>query len=215
MSNLPVYRYFPLPDVKACIRLLEIFQGANHEHIHGAIRIYNIGESPPFIALSYAWGNEPLTEFMVTDSAKNYHLSSPHKGLHSIRDVVRPSWLWVDAICIHQADEIEKAGQISLMAKIYSNATKVIVWLGPAFNGSDRLLHELPSLVETVKHIDGHVFIDRLETYGLPQRYDPLWSSLAEFMSLTWFRRLWVRQEAVLANELIFLCGSMTIPFAG
>jgi hypothetical protein len=45
--------------------------------------------------------------------------------------------LWFDAIYINQADKDEKSGQIMLMPKIYSFATKVAVYLGQAADRSD------------------------------------------------------------------------------
>jgi hypothetical protein len=35
--------------------------------------------------------------------------------------------LWADAACINQADLAEKSNQISLMSKIYLNASRVLV----------------------------------------------------------------------------------------
>ncbi|KAK7540341.1 heterokaryon incompatibility, partial [Phyllosticta paracitricarpa] len=40
--------------------------------------------------------------------------------------------LWVDAICIDQANASEKTQQVSLMDQIYNNATQTIFWLGTA-----------------------------------------------------------------------------------
>jgi hypothetical protein len=42
----------------------------------------------------------------------------------------RPRALWIDAICINQADIQERNAQVSLMAFIYRRATRVVVWLG-------------------------------------------------------------------------------------
>jgi len=39
-------------------------------------------------------------------------------------------WLWIDAICINQTDVEEKSDLICQMDRIYSNAAKVIGWLG-------------------------------------------------------------------------------------
>jgi hypothetical protein len=38
--------------------------------------------------------------------------------------------LWADAICINQMDPVEKASQILHMGEIYSQAHRVVVWLG-------------------------------------------------------------------------------------
>ncbi|KAK3901582.1 heterokaryon incompatibility, partial [Staphylotrichum tortipilum] len=39
--------------------------------------------------------------------------------------------LWIDAICINQTDVVEKSHQIGLMARIYSQSTIMLMWLGP------------------------------------------------------------------------------------
>jgi hypothetical protein len=58
----------------------------------------------------------------ITDNVKSMlqHLRKPHN----------PIYLWVDAICLNQEDENEKAEQIPLMGKIYSQAHRVYIWLG-------------------------------------------------------------------------------------
>ncbi|KAI6080373.1 heterokaryon incompatibility protein-domain-containing protein [Hypoxylon rubiginosum] len=38
--------------------------------------------------------------------------------------------IWIDAICINQNDNIEKANQVKLMDVIYANASLVRIWLG-------------------------------------------------------------------------------------
>ncbi|KAF2030776.1 heterokaryon incompatibility, partial [Setomelanomma holmii] len=38
--------------------------------------------------------------------------------------------VWIDALCICQADAREKSDQVPLMSRIYSAAERVIVWLG-------------------------------------------------------------------------------------
>lgn len=44
------------------------------------------------------------------------------------------TYIWVDAICINQADAKEKGFQIVLMRQIYEKASHVLVWLGIAEN---------------------------------------------------------------------------------
>ncbi|EMT68770.1 Heterokaryon incompatibility protein 6, OR allele, partial [Fusarium odoratissimum] len=44
--------------------------------------------------------------------------------------------LWIDAICINQADVDEKNTQVPLMQKIYGQGQNVLVWLGEPTDGS-------------------------------------------------------------------------------
>jgi hypothetical protein len=37
--------------------------------------------------------------------------------------------LWIDAICINQADLDERKQQVQLMRDVYSGASRVVVWL--------------------------------------------------------------------------------------
>ncbi|KAF2034219.1 HET-domain-containing protein, partial [Setomelanomma holmii] len=85
------------------------------EPISCTFDVVNLDERPSFAALSYVWGNDPPTSFI----------------LHPLRRHPRSSHsLWVDAVCINQADMDEKATQIPLMGDIYSGAESVYVWLG-------------------------------------------------------------------------------------
>jgi hypothetical protein len=40
------------------------------------------------------------------------------------------SWIWVDALCINQDDDEEKAVQVQKMDRIFSFAQQVVIWLG-------------------------------------------------------------------------------------
>jgi hypothetical protein len=48
--------------------------------------------------------------------------------------------IWVDAICIDQAENDERSGQILRMRDIYTRVSKVTVWLGPEGNDSEKVI---------------------------------------------------------------------------
>ena len=88
-----------------------------------------LAKAPRFDALSYAWlqrqGELAVGESTVVACPENcvdfldcYH---PGRGTH---------FLWIDSICINQADEAEKSGQVQMMGDIYRRARRVIIWLG-------------------------------------------------------------------------------------
>lgn len=45
--------------------------------------------------------------------------------------------LWADAICIDQNNIPERNQQVRIMRKIFSQADRVLSWLGPAADSSD------------------------------------------------------------------------------
>jgi hypothetical protein len=49
-------------------------------------------------------------------------------------------FVWIDSICINQADEAEKVLQIPLMTTIYKSAKRVIAYPGDGEN-ADMALH--------------------------------------------------------------------------
>jgi hypothetical protein len=103
----------------------------------------DLDQAPPYIALSYTWGdpNDPLP--IVIDGIVVKVTRNLHSALTNLREdlVARP--LWVDAICIDQSDDDEKSKQVQLMGKIYQEALHVMVWLGPADDTSDAVMDYL------------------------------------------------------------------------
>ncbi|KAK3485259.1 uncharacterized protein B0T23DRAFT_389984 [Neurospora hispaniola] len=68
---------------------------------------------------------------------------NPH---HHMSPPVPPLTLWIDQLCINQSDSDEKAVQVGLMSQIYSRAKQVLIWLGPAADGSDEVMDVLAEL---------------------------------------------------------------------
>jgi hypothetical protein len=75
---------------------------------------------------------------------------TPHllEGLKSIYITSGVSSIWIDAICINQADDDEKAVQVAKMHHIYRKAKFVVVWLGAAQDGSDLAMNAIANVKE-------------------------------------------------------------------
>ncbi|KAI1372534.1 heterokaryon incompatibility protein-domain-containing protein [Hypoxylon crocopeplum] len=54
-----------------------------------------------------------------------------YTALRQLRDRHHRTYLWIDVLCIDQANEREKSSQIPLMPDIYRNVSSVVIWLGP------------------------------------------------------------------------------------
>ena len=103
--------------------------------------------------LSYRWGSLDFSHTLIVDGKRLSINQSLHDFLARVRTFTyrEPDQLhanlhakyhlrdnlWIDAICIDQNSESEKNHQVAQMGKIYSDATKVVMWLGNIRNSPD------------------------------------------------------------------------------
>lgn len=83
-----------------------------------------------FEALSYVCGDETELKTIAINNRPFQVSTNLLYALKYLRHKSKPRTLWVDAICIHQANEAEKGHQIRFMSEIYSNASQVIAFMG-------------------------------------------------------------------------------------
>jgi len=103
-----------------------------------------LGDWSMFDALSYAWGS---TENLATMKANGEALAvtrNLYDALSSFRATrALTGFIWIDAICINQDSDAERSHQVTLTKEIFTRATIVHIWLGPAVEGSKQLFHAI------------------------------------------------------------------------
>jgi hypothetical protein len=182
---MPQYHYSPLSQEPNIIRLLTLLPSKDEpENLRCELFEYTIQEaeegSHPYEALSYVWGSGGNPQSIIIDNKKLAITENLHKALLRLRDSKITRTVWVDAICINQADEKEKGLQIQFMAAIYAKASRVIVWLGEAENDSGRAL-------DTIR--------TACEKSAVPSDTEPFdEQAVSELLKRRWFRRIWVRK---------------------
>jgi hypothetical protein len=117
--------------------------------------------------------------------------------------------LWVDALCINQADARERAREVGRMREIYGAAWSVVAWLGEASFGSDRALELLRNLGGLAKGGCEGLEVEA----ALREEPDYLgsgaWLALRDLMARPYWFRLWIFQEVVMGASATWLrCGS-------
>jgi hypothetical protein len=138
----------------------------------------------PYDALSYVWGdpNKPQPVFVREHNSTSGHNLQVTKNLHEallrLRNCFVERILWIDAVSINQKDEQEKEQQIQFMAKIYSQANCVIVWLGDTADNSDQALTE-------IRNAGGKKIVSSLENETIQQ-------AVIALLQRPWFQRIWV-----------------------
>ena len=97
-----------------------------------SLHLTNSGERAKYVALSYCWGDPPHPFVTTRNTLENPTKIDWGQTPATIRDAVLVTrslgirYLWVDALCIIQGDEIDKTEEIREMGMIYKNATLTI-----------------------------------------------------------------------------------------
>ncbi|KAK4164629.1 heterokaryon incompatibility protein-domain-containing protein [Cladorrhinum sp. PSN259] len=155
------YTFTILPNPTS-IRILTIHPSQSlNAPVEGSLDIANLTTHPTYDALSYTWTTDPpdpdhkssssssstvpssisLFSISPTSSAPST-LTISHNcalALRRLRHPTQPRKLWIDAICINQSDLSERAQQVSLMARIFCTARKVVVYTGESDAETDAL----------------------------------------------------------------------------
>lgn len=104
--------------------------------IHINLEEYNLDDCPEYETVSYLWGGEEgdstLCQPVYVGIFWDIVLVTENCSavLHYLRPPRGCRFIWLDAICINQADETEKPAQISKMSNIYSNCQRVVAYFG-------------------------------------------------------------------------------------
>ncbi|KAK4460580.1 heterokaryon incompatibility protein-domain-containing protein [Cladorrhinum samala] len=226
LYSMEAYAYEAFPDDTPSIRLVTLLASPHRESpLRCIILRFPLPSPTPYTALSYCWGvQEPTSVLEIRPDVSSVHGGrSLHIGpnlntaLHHIRDPVMPRTLWIDAICINQADDEEKSQQIPLMTQIYSGAAQVLAWIGESGEGGDIAMGAAVALSEELKKArdvaEGRldpdskeaVRMDSTKAFGHAE-------DLVKLLSRPFFRRVWIVQEIGKGgSRVVVQCGAHRI----
>ncbi len=128
-------------------------------------------------------------------------------GSHGTANSAGEYKIWIDAVCINQNDELERASQVRKMRQIYSSAWAVIAWLGEsdaggwipkafAFSNMLASLQDDNQDLRTLCNPDSGILTDAGFLAMHEMTRHPYWM------------RLWIIQEVVMgASYTVLRCG--------
>ena len=206
------YVYQPL-SLGNGFRLLTVLPGKSADAIHCTVQEYPLDSPPSFSALSYTWGSADSSADIVVEGYFLTVRQNLHDALKALRMPRQPLTIWVDALCINQADIDERNHQVARMWSIYHKASCVLVWLGCIeANTVDLQTPNLEKVLQ-IKRVSAKSFglnpaflihsFDRIPAPSLPM-IEPVFQKLV--VSPYW-NRGWVRQEALAASSLLICFG--------
>jgi hypothetical protein len=227
-TESPWYSYNALRNSKKDIRLLRRSQSLSgsveYELVH--VRLTK-AKKMRYYALSYTWGDDtpPAHSVRFTNGKlfpvkDNLHTILNHSSLFRGK-----SYLWIDAICINQKDNVEKGLQVAQMRNIYSFAEEVIAWVGEQDQDSELTMDGLKKLVQYFPNVDA-VFENKTHPdcaaayrhitksfREMDPMLHPHWdlSCIGRFICRPWFERIWIVQEVVMGQKVQLWCGQQSI----
>jgi hypothetical protein len=133
------------------IRLIRLEPG-DGKQVACSLEHVSLDNNPDYEAISYCWGKEQPSIPILCDGATLMVTRNLHDALHNFRCQNHNMRLWADAICINQADILEKNEQVPLMGSIYGQAQHVRVWLGPDEKETPKVAWAITTLSELARH---------------------------------------------------------------
>ncbi|GJC78438.1 heterokaryon incompatibility protein 6, OR allele [Colletotrichum liriopes] len=181
-------------------------------------------------AISYVWGSEDKPRRIVSPAGAEIAITENlYHCLKRIRLEDRTRLVWADALCINQSDDKEKESQIMLMHDIYVSARRVLAYLGEEADGSKEAIELIEKYwrvsIPNPLNAGARAFVEDLlsepvpdaPTGGeaeLPPQGDEKWMAVSRFWNRSWFRRVWVVQEFILARDVLMICGDKTVSWS-
>jgi hypothetical protein len=238
---MPDYKYKPLKS-KSSIRLLTDLSTAGG-YIKCNLEDVDLETKPKYDCLSYTWVDPLYQKYLPKNKKEAYDFPQTSKVIKidgddlligrnlydalivfgkspgGKGDLQRQDRIWIDAVCINQADKVtdEIKNQMMMMGWIYHEAQSVVVWLGPEMPDDPGL-----EITKTVLQRLAKIPHEKLETMVLSNldstdTYEVLgidfvssreWVCFGSFILRSWFARMWVVQETFFAKKFIVFCAS-------
>ena len=212
-TKLAPFQYPPL-GAPTHIRVLEILPGNPNSEVRFRVREKILGDGGIYYALSYAWGPPNFTRKIYSAEGFIQVTENLWKALNHYRKADELMTLWVDAVCIAQANNQERSQQIVLMRTIYSESMCVLIWLGPE-SPSDRLAVEFITRAVDLSEGKGVNNDDLCTLYEeiYLMRTDDYQDAVTDFFAKSWFSRVWTYQEMYCAAKATLSSGPLSIQF--
>lgn len=232
-----MFKHAPLDLISQRIRLLRMKPCPKSVgFIECELEDFCLQDCPAYTALSYTWGSPtqqlPILldgkQFLVRKNLWDFlYTTARVLGNYEIgNQKYLVSWIWIDALCIDQGNELERNHQVGIMAPIFQAARAVLVWLGEPSPESEVAIEFIlsdnkpktvsqyfpPHFFETLRDGDRHKRGAKLKRLldGSDHKeglLEAVFRVLADFFARTYWSRLWILQEVMLAKKLEVMCG--------
>lgn len=195
-------------------------------------------DAPDYEAISYTWATEAgdvalSGSVFLPGGAEIKVTRNCEHMLRRLRRTDADRVMWVDAICINQADAAERTRQVAMMGDIYTAATKVSIWLGDASTSVDpetglstssvffRYLNPMAAELQASWERGDYPWIsdrytrlaEQVAAYVTSGEQTLLVKGFLDVVLRPWWERVWVVQEAALSEAVTVVCGKDSVQY--
>lgn len=237
------------------IRLLRVAPGGWDDQVSCTLHYEPLNEETEYVALSYTWGDPTNQVGILVNGQPHCVTRSLFTALRRFRQLCAEErsfndgdftfcfypegsmYIWADALCINQKDNMEKITEIPRMREIYTYCTRVCVWLGEdddddddadngdggeaavsleeiaQWLGSSTFGEDIPRDIFDTKPEDKTKMQQQVRDH-FGTRTDAFLDRWCKLAGRPWFGRVWVIQEVALpAEEPILIAGGCVLGF--
>ena len=226
--NMSQYTYQPLAYDDS-IRILILEPGERQELIQCSLVPVRLSENPEYDAISYVWGTDEPSQEIFIDGQKVMIRTNLHSALlrfrrsperndsQEVSNCNLQRRLWVDALCINQADIPERNQQVQSMKLVFAQARSVLIWLRESVE-SDRFAFDVFKIAQGIIQSRVRISEDEFKRFSKvapSHRFQRnTWTAVNGVFKCTWFERIWVLQELVVAHDPLVICGEYETTWA-
>ena len=147
--------YKTLGSPKA-FRLLVVHQGKGEDPVRAELQVTQLTQLdanpyPPYETISYCWGDSTNTDTIYLNNKKISVPASSAAAVRCVRLTDRDRIVWIDAICINQADLDERAQQVAMMAEVYAHSNGNLVYLGKEDECTKRAIESIERILADIR----------------------------------------------------------------
>ncbi|KAL1604975.1 hypothetical protein SLS60_004516 [Paraconiothyrium brasiliense] len=195
------YQHEPLNLSRAQIRLLRLFPPRGST-VTAQVAHFDFDEASPeygpaYEAISYTWG-EDVDGRTIQIAGRHLPVGDNLYRLLNILQHGGGGWLWIDQICIDQANPKERNHQVRMMHQIFTRALGVIAWLGDTADNSDIAMQ----CIADADDPNGYRAFPLLKATQ---------AALVALVLRPYWSRLWILQEVIAAKTVQLMRGQKTV----
>jgi hypothetical protein len=152
LRDTRMYEYEPLVRERKEIRLLTLQPGSGNAMLFCTLATaYLDTPTPPrYETISYVCGDQTVKATINLHGSEVRIPATSEAALRRMRRRDRPRTLWIDAICINEADVAERGHQVGIMYEIYTHTRHNCIYLGPDDGSMPKVIKSMESVLREI-----------------------------------------------------------------